>query len=883
MHPTNNTVNKLFSAAWSLADILRQSGFKEYEYGSAVLPFVVMRRIDQALKPYKHQIISAYEELDPDCSDAVKFECLMAVVDDSPVKAYNVSKLDFDVIHASEPENVQGNLLEYISKFSPDVFDMFYEKFRINEIIARLAEARTLWQFFERIYEMDLSLKVVDNHDMGYLFEDLLRQFSELSNEAAGQYFTPREVVALIVDLVTALDEEDLKKPGKVVRVYDSCCGTGGMLTYADKRLNEIAPDITVELYGQEVDPKSYAICRADMMITGHDPSAIRFGNTLNNDRFHDETFHYAISNPPYGVDWKYCREFIEEEAKQPGGGRFPGGSPRVSDGQMLFIQHLVSKLRPEGGRAGIVVNGSPLFTGGAGSGESDARRWMIENDLVEAIVALPKDLFYNTGIQTYIFILSNKKPLERKGKIQLIDASGDRFFTKMRKPLGMKRVELSQDGVIRIVQLYREGFNEGYADLFEISEVMKIMEGSEFGYREIAIERPLRLKYEISEEGLENLRKSATYGKLEDKQVVFNALNSCIGFEAISRYEFDSKIEQLAEEFGFIAKAPLKKTLSTLFSVADSYGEISHDKNGEVLPDPNLRDQEYVPLGESIEDYFFKEIEPYYEDAWINPSKCDPKDGEIGIVGYEINFNKYFFKETKFRGSDQIDRELSELGTEIAALLKDMNKKMNQGAAFEGNLVQSRGARLKHFFDIKLGKMLQSAKRDDDDQMVPYLRAANIQDGHLDTSDINKMWANKKEIKGYKLEKGDLVVVEGGEVGRACIVSSDLNSHVFQNSVHRIKSKNSGLVKLAYYWLGYLRSIGYIDNICSKATFAHLTSEKLKEIPFPFSDKYINSETLASLDKEIEKIEKLKKNATSMIDLLNEKRQITIRDAFNR
>ena len=345
------------------------------------------------------------------------------------IKVYNLSAFTFESLKAQDPGQLHDNLIDYITKFSGNVRDIFLDKFLFTEQLKRLNEGGILWQVFDRFTQIDLHPERVGNIEMGYLFEDLIRRFSEISNETAGEHFTPREVIRLIVELLIANDDTKLTGKGIIRQVYDPACGTGGMLALTEQALKEFNPSIRVELFGQELNGESFGICKSDMLVTGHDPEQIAFGNTLTNDAHRGKSFHYMLSNPPYGVDWKKYQDPIREEAQTLGTeGRFGAGLPRISDGQLLFLQHMISKMRDDetGSRIGIVMNGSPLFTGGANSGESEIRRWMLENDWVEAIVALPTDLFYNTGIQTYVWLLTNRKPAARRGKVQLIDASGE-------------------------------------------------------------------------------------------------------------------------------------------------------------------------------------------------------------------------------------------------------------------------------------------------------------------------------------------------------------------------------------------------------------------------------------------------------------------------
>ncbi|MGH6865532.1 MAG: type I restriction-modification system subunit M, partial [Methyloceanibacter sp.] len=489
---------------WSIADILR-GDFKQSEYGKVILPFVVMRRLDCLLEGSKAAVLAAEKKLPKGVDDATRDMILFGAVG-GDVKVYNLSRFTFETLRGQDPGQLHANLVDYITKFSGNVRDIFLDKFLFTDQLKRLKEGGILWPVFERFCEIDLHPDAVSNLEMGYLFEELIRKFSEISNETAGEHFTPREVIRLIVDLLIANDDAKLTGKGIIRQVYDPACGTGGMLALTEEALKDFNPGIRVELFGQEINGESFGICKSDMLVTGHDPEQIAFGNTLTHDAHKGKRFHCMLSNPPYGVDWKKYQDPIKQEAETLGmDGRFGAGLPRISDGQLLFLQHMISKMRHDetGSRIGIVMNGSPLFTGGAGSGESEIRRWMLENDWVEAIVALPTDLFYNTGIQTYVWILTNRKPKARRGKVQLINASGERFWKSMRKSLGSKRREIPEDARDEIVTIYADILNGNAGE----SEVSRIFDTTDFGYREIRIERPLRLSFQATPERLDQLR----------------------------------------------------------------------------------------------------------------------------------------------------------------------------------------------------------------------------------------------------------------------------------------------------------------------------------------------------------------------------------------
>lgn len=473
----------LSSFIWSVADLLR-GDYKQSEYGKVILPFTVLRRLDCVLEATKPAVLA---ELASRQKAGVNPEPFL--LRKSGQLFFNASPLDMKKL-VGDQDHIKENLFAYLQGFSPAVRDIF-ESFDFHTQIDRLAKSGLLYLIAEKFAHVDLHPNIVGNAQMGAVFEELIRKFAELSNETAGEHFTPREVIRLMVNLLFIEDDAALTKPGVVRSIYDPTAGTGGMLSVAGEHLAELNRDARLVMYGQELNPESYAICKADMLIKGQDIANIIFGNTLSNDGLPGKHFDYMLSNPPFGVEWKKIEKEVRREADQQGyNGRFGPGLPRVSDGSLLFLLHLISKMRPAkdgGSRFGIVLNGSPLFTGGAGSGESEIRRYLLENDLVEAIIGLPTDMFYNTGISTYVWIVSNRKPEHRKGKLQLVDAS--KFFQKMRKSLGSKRKELGAEDVATITRIFGDA-EEVVTDGVPISRIFK---NEDFGYRTVTIERPLR------------------------------------------------------------------------------------------------------------------------------------------------------------------------------------------------------------------------------------------------------------------------------------------------------------------------------------------------------------------------------------------------------
>jgi type I restriction enzyme M protein len=477
----------LSSFIWSVADLLR-GDYKQSEYGKVILPFTVLRRLDCVLEATKPAVLAELALREKAGINPEPF-----LLRASKQLFFNTSPLDLKKLMGDQ-DHIGENLRAYLQAFSPEVRDIF-ESFEFHTLIDKLAKSGLLYLVTEKFANIDLHPDAVSNEAMGTVFEELIRKFAELSNETAGEHFTPREVIRLMVNLLFIEDDQALIKPGVVRSLYDPTAGTGGMLSVAEEHLSSLNPDARLVMYGQELNPESYAICKADMLIKGQNIANIIFGNTLSADGLYGKHFDYMLSNPPFGVEWKKIEKEIRKEAEQMGfNGRFGPGLPRVSDGSLLFLLHLVSKMRPAvdgGSRFGIVLNGSPLFTGGAGSGESEIRRYMLENDLVEAIIGLPTDMFYNTGISTYVWIVSNRKPAARRGKLQLIDASS--YWQKMRKSLGSKRKELSPEHIDEITRLFGQ-FEEARIEVDGAPvPISRIFKNEDFGYRTITVERPTR------------------------------------------------------------------------------------------------------------------------------------------------------------------------------------------------------------------------------------------------------------------------------------------------------------------------------------------------------------------------------------------------------
>lgn len=596
---------------WSVADLLR-GDYKQSDYGKVILPFTVLRRLDCVLEATKPAVL---EELAKREAAGVNPEPFLLRA--AKQSFYNTARLDMGRL-VGDPDNIAANLYAYIQAFSPAVRDIF-ERFEFVAQVDKLAKAGLLYQVTEKFAQIDLHPEAVNNFEMGLAFENLIRKFAELSNETAGEHFTPREVIKLMVSLLFIEDDDALSKPGVVRTIYDPTAGTGGMLSVAEERLTEHNPGARLTMFGQELNPESYAICKADMLIKGQDVSNIVFGNTLSDDGHPARKFDYMLSNPPFGVEWKKVEKAIRQEHEQQGhSGRFGPGLPRVSDGSLLFLLHLLSKMRPAvdgGSRFGIVLNGSPLFTGGAGSGESEIRRYLLENDLVEAIVALPTDMFYNTGIATYVWIVSNRKPAARRGQLQLIDASG--FWQKMRKSLGSKRKEMGEDDITLVTKLFGDFVEAQVATLLDAAGK--------------AVGRAVVRAGEAAPAAPEG-------GKVKLAPLSRIFANEAFGYRTIT-------VERpLLDEAG----KPM-------------VGQKGKAK-GKPVADSSRRDTENVPLSESVEAYFKREVLPHAPDAWIDVGKTK--------TGYEIPFNRHFYVFEPPRDLAEIDADLLQVTDRIKAMI---------------------------------------------------------------------------------------------------------------------------------------------------------------------------------------------------------------------
>ena len=645
---------------WSVADLLR-GDFKQSQYGRVILPFTLLRRLECVLAPTKAAVLGAARE-HASKPEAVREKLLLRAAGQ---QFFNASPLSLGTLSDTQTAD---DLMSYVQAFSQDAREIF-DHFHFEDFVQQLAANDLLYQVVQRVASIDLSPARISNYGMGVIFEELIRKFAESSNETAGEHFTPRDIVHLTTSLVLTGQDETLH-PHRIATVYDPTAGTGGFLSESDEYIQQVSDRVTVSLHGQELNPESYAICKADMLIKGQDVAQIKLGNTLSDDQLPTERFDFMLANPPFGVEWKKVQKQVTDEHKQKGyDGRFGPGLPRVSDGSLLFLMHLVSKMRrPKdgGSRIGIILNGSPLFTGGAGSGESEIRRYLLQHDLVEAIVALPTDMFYNTGIATYVWVLSNHKPAERRGKVQLINAT--ERYTKMRKSLGSKRQYVTDRDIDEIVRSY---------GAFQETEESKVFPVEAFGYRRITVERPLRLNFQASHERLAKLDDEKTLQKLPaaDREAIRAA---CATLDAERRYTnrdaFTKDLKAVLKPTGLKIGAPVLKVILNALSERDSEADICTDRKGNPEPDTGLRDFENVPLDESVFDYLAREVTPHVPDAWIDEDKRDPLDGRIGIVGFEIPFNRHFYKFTPPRPLEEIDADLKACTDRIKQMIEELS-----------------------------------------------------------------------------------------------------------------------------------------------------------------------------------------------------------------
>ena len=657
-------INELVSLFWGEKEILR-GPYKQKDYGDIILPFVLLRRIGRVLEPSKDKVLKEYEKikkLDESFVDA-KLNKI------SGYGFHNKTKHDMRSL-LDDPDNIHRNLKQYIGGFSDNIQDIF-ENFNFIDIIKGLDKHKLLYRTVERFESADVSPEKVDNHMMGTIYEELIRQTQEAGNEEAGEHFTPREVIGLLSKLILLPEKNNLSQEGIIRTVYDPAVGTGGMLSIASEQIREINPNVQIEGYGQELNAQSYAICKSDMLIKGLKSDNIKFGeksgSLADQDGFPDQKFHYMLSNPPYGVDWGKYAEEVKDEAEKGFSGKYGAGLPRKSDGSLLFVMQMISKMKPVddgGSRIGIVLNGSPLFTGAAESGESDIRKWIIGNDYLEAIIALPNSLFYNTSISTYIWIVTNRKEKQRAGKVQLINAVS--FFENMKTPLGNKRHKILKDQISEIIKIYQD---------FKPNDFCKIFENKDFAYTRITVDRPLKRNFQATEERIERLKQESAFVKIadaklkpkepkqEDVKAVLKKMPSKLYKDS---EEFSNDLKDAFSHADFKLSSSLQKAIEKSLSERDETAVPAKDSKGNLKADSDLRDYENIPVTQDIDEYFEKEVTKYVPDAWIVPETRDK-------IGYEIPLTRHFYVYKPLRPLEEIDTDLKANAEEIQALQKNV------------------------------------------------------------------------------------------------------------------------------------------------------------------------------------------------------------------
>ena len=717
------THTELTNRIWDIANRLR-GPYRPPQYRLVMLPFLVLRRLDCVLEPTKEAVLEEYERLKAQDTPAGAMERLLGRVarPDSKHPLYNISPYTFQKLQG-DPDNIAPNLISYINGFSPNARSIF-ECFKFSGQIEKLDESNRLFTIVMAMADVDLHPDRIDNLQMGYLFEHLVMRFNEQANEEAGDHFTPREVIRLMVNLIYT-GESEVYKPGIYRTIFDPACGTGGMMSESEKFILEQNEDAHLALYGQEYNDESWAICCSDMLIKDEDTSNIVRGDTLGDgktgDGFEGEKFHYMLANPPFGVEWKDQKSVVEAEHKSSGfAGRFGAGLPAIDDGSLLFLQHMISKMHPvsedggEGSKIAIVFNGSPLFSGDAGSGPSNIRRWIIENDWLDAIVALPDQLFYNTGIFTYVWLVTNRKPLERRGKVQLID--GTRFFQRMKKSLNNKRHEITKEQIGHLTRIYGNYLDGETAEVningeTESRVVSRIFENREFGFLKVTVERPLRMNFEATPERIAKLENQTAFANLakskkrKDEAAIAREIEAgerqqeairkvLSKLEDNGRYmsqeTFETDMMNTAKQAGVKILALIKKSIFSALGERDPMAEICRDSKGRPQPDGELRDTENIPLPEGaalplpiqfgpdkpnddlvaafksvIDDYIKREVLPHIPDAWVDYNKTK--------VGYEIPINRHFYVYKSPRKLSEIEADISTLEDEIAGLLEGL------------------------------------------------------------------------------------------------------------------------------------------------------------------------------------------------------------------
>jgi type I restriction enzyme M protein len=867
-------INNHAGLIWAIADLLR-GDYKRAEYQKVILPLVLLRRLDCVLEPTKDQVLARAKTLESENARNVVLKTITGV------EAYNTSPLTLRRILADPPQ-VAGNLRAWIALFDPETRDVI-EKFDFDAQIGRLDRAKLLYLVLSKVTEVDLHPDKVSNVEMGYIYEELLRKFSELSNETAGEHFTPREVIRLMVDLLFIEDDDILRTPGTVRTMLDPACGTGGMLSVAQEYLRELNPTAQLIGYGQELNAETYALCRADMMLKGQKATNIALGNSFSEDAFPGERYDYLLANPPFGVEWKKVQDVVEaEHEKLSFAGRFGAGTPRINDGSFLFLQHMISKLRrPEegGGRLAIVFNGSPMAVGDAGSGESEIRRWIVENDWLEGIVALPDQLFYNTPISTYFWIVTNRKRPERRGKVQLVDARES--FVKMRRSLGSKRNEVSPEQTAELARLYGD---------FEEGERVKILPNESLGYQRITVERPLRLRYEVTSETLPAIETSPGRTKLTEPERI--ALVLLIGrLAGLSTTDRTAA----AREIGFPPKI-IERAVWDAISVRDPEAPVATDKKGRPEPDPDLRDNENVPLvgptlgyeadpserlasaayRSAVASYVAAEVLPYLSDAWVDHSKTR--------MGYEIPVPRYFYTYGGPRYLGEIDADIGETTAQIQSLLESRESGRQRSATLPTNWTMTRLDRIATV-RARIGWKALTADEYVSDGYV-FLATPNIKGNEIDFDNVNYITEFRYcESPELQLRVGDVLLAKDGATLGITNVVLDLPQPATVNGSIAVIRPTDIDSRYLRYVLASDFIQGMIGTFKGGMGVPHLFQADLRKFPIPKPPRHEQIAIANFLDQETEGIDALSSiiGATgsaspgTLAGLLQERRQALI------
>lgn len=894
---------------WSVADLLR-GDYKRSEYGKVILPMTLLRRMDCVMADTREDVWARADSYAGQNKDAV----LRAAAGRD---FWNLSRQSFATIGDDpDTEKVEKNLKDFIGGFSSEATEIL-DHYTFHLQVERLAKAGLLYLIVQKFAEIDLSLEAVDNHNMGYVFEELIRKFADASNETAGEHFTPREVIELMVELLLAPDGERLTGEAPVIDILDPACGTGGMLSAAEDHIKTLNPRARVNLFGQEINAESYAICRSDMLLKGQNASNICFGNSFTQDSYEDEQFEYMLANPPFGVEWKKVEKQVKAEHESRGfDGRFGAGLPPINDGSFLFLQHMIHKVRPlkkngegneiGGSRIAIVFNGSPL-TGAAGSGESEIRRWIIENDYLEAIVALPDQLFYNTDLSTYVWIVTNRKPKNLKNRIILIDARDQ--WSKMPKSLSKKRKQITEDQRREICRWYGQAYrlprssdDSGHS----APDKVKTFTADEFGYKRIIVDRPLKLRFEVVEDTLDALLTSKVVAReLRDPEQLVAALKPLVGSSWRTKSEAWGALLKAMAEMGvpWPKGKPFDRAMREAVGVPDPEGEIQYAKKGQPEHDPGLRNFEYVPRHGDIDEYFRREVKPHAEEAWIAEFKDTKTEDTLRFrIGYEIPFSRHFYVYGSPGSLSEIDKEMRDLEAKIQTLLSQLST-MDECTFNEisetlvpGSLSQPptkapwswlpelpdtfRLVRLGYVARLQNG-LTVDAKRDITGDVVtrPYLRVANVQAGRLALDSVTEITVPRSVARRSTLRAGDVLMTEGGDLdklGRGTVWRGELEGCLHQNHIFAIRPDERHLdgEYLAYVTQS-LHGRCYFESTGTRTTnLASTNSSKIQGFPVPLPPIATQQALVRTLHASLDRQMKLRQEIERQLALLSERQQ---------